>query len=195
MDEHAQALVQDARLQPLQGSVPLYAELGDCRGDRVVQAPVQRAELVDAERRIPLRREVGDRLAEVTVVVDDLVDRVAERQQLPAMTGRGDRHLRAAGRLDPGRTGDPQAVDGLALLVRLERLPELIDEVRDPVLQLLFGRGPKGALGGLGLAARDQVVAVVRQEAMHLCRAHHRNSSVGAVGPRSVTAGVGRDAQ
>jgi hypothetical protein len=44
---------------------------------------VQSAKLVDLERRIALVRQIGHGLAQVAVVVHDLVDREPERQQFP----------------------------------------------------------------------------------------------------------------
>ena len=51
----------------------LETELGDSVRDGVVQAPVQGSEFVDGEQHIPFERQVGDGLAEIPVVVDDLI--------------------------------------------------------------------------------------------------------------------------
>ena len=57
------------------GMVTLIAEFGDRVGDRVIQAAVERSELIYLKRRIALVRQVCDGLAQVTVVVNHLVDR------------------------------------------------------------------------------------------------------------------------
>ncbi len=44
-------------------------------------APVQGAELVDGKRRVELERQVRDGSAEVAIVVNDLVDRIAQGQK------------------------------------------------------------------------------------------------------------------
>jgi hypothetical protein len=65
----------------------LETELGDSVRDGVVQAPIQGSEFIDGERRISLERQVGDGLAEVTVVVDDLVHGVPHLQELLPVGG------------------------------------------------------------------------------------------------------------
>jgi hypothetical protein len=102
------------------GRVALDHELRDCVGDRVVETAVQRAELFDRERRVELDRQVGDGLAEIAVVVDDLVDGVAEVQELLAM-GRG-RHadLRQSRHVAARRSGDQDAFSVFAVFFRLK---------------------------------------------------------------------------
>ena len=65
--------------------IALSAEFQYGVSDRVVEAPVQGAELVDGKRRIKLKRQVRDGLAEVAIVVNDLVDRVPQRQKAGAV--------------------------------------------------------------------------------------------------------------
>ena len=67
----------------------LERELGDSIRDGVVQAPIQGSEFIDGERHIPFERQVGDGLAEITVVVDDLIHGVPHLEEfLPVGSGR-----------------------------------------------------------------------------------------------------------
>jgi len=69
--------------------ITLMGKFGHRIGDGVVEATIERPKLVDLDVRIELESEVGDRLAQVAVVVNDLVHGEAVQQQLPAMEGRG----------------------------------------------------------------------------------------------------------
>ena len=89
-------------------------------GDRVVEAAVQRPELRRGERGIALERQVGDGLAQVAVVVDDLVDRVAEREQVLAVRRGGHPHFGQGERIAARRPRDPKA---LLAFVGLFRAP------------------------------------------------------------------------
>ena len=79
MDQETHPLGHVALLLGGDPDVPLVAELRDRIGDGVVQAAIEGAEFVDGERRIALERQVGDRLAQVPIVMDHLVDRKAQR--------------------------------------------------------------------------------------------------------------------
>ena len=85
MHEKTKALIDLGGLLARYGGVPLEAELSHGIRNGVVKASVQGTKLVDAERRIALHRQVGNRLAKVPVVVNDLVDRKAQLQELLAV--------------------------------------------------------------------------------------------------------------
>ena len=54
--------------------ISLATELAHSAGDRVIEAAIERVELVDADRLAVLLGELGDRLAQIAVVVNDLID-------------------------------------------------------------------------------------------------------------------------
>jgi hypothetical protein len=62
------------------GSIALNAESSHGVGNGVVQTAIEGSEFADAERRIPLLGKIRDGLAQVAVVVNDLVQRVPELQ-------------------------------------------------------------------------------------------------------------------
>ena len=105
-----------------------------------------------------LFRELGDRLADVAVVVHDLLDAEPELQQVPAMRGGAlaDGGLRVVTR--PG--GAIRSVRTL----RLERGRKLRQEVRHPVLQLGRIDGRRRSAGDLGARARDELCSVVPEK-------------------------------
>src|SRR5690606_31855145 len=88
MREESQPLVQCVGLQVRYDEIVLVAELGDRRGDGVVQAPVERPELVDADGSAAFERQVGDGLAKIAIVVDDFLYRETVLQQFLAVQGR-----------------------------------------------------------------------------------------------------------
>ena len=106
----------------------LKTELGDCIGNGIVQTPIQGSELANRERGITLERQVGDRLAEVTVIVDDLIDRVTELEQLPAMGLGTHADLGQGQRIAAGRPGDADAFRALVGFLCFEGARQLVDE-------------------------------------------------------------------
>src|SRR5580658_7629200 len=58
---------------------------GDRIGDGIVEAAVQRTKLIDLNRFAELRRQFGDGLAQVAIVMHDLIDRESVLQQFTAM--------------------------------------------------------------------------------------------------------------
>jgi hypothetical protein len=70
-------------------------------GDRVVEATVQGAKLVGGHERFLLDGHLGDGLADVPVVVDNLIHAVSLAQHFSAVQGRGAADFR--GRWCPGR--------------------------------------------------------------------------------------------
>ena len=65
--------------------IALVAEFGDGIGNGIVQTAVERPKLVYEKRRIALIGEISYGLAQVAIVVDDLVNREPELQQLASV--------------------------------------------------------------------------------------------------------------
>src|SRR5204863_5949784 len=109
---------------------------------------VERTELLGAERRVAFDRELGDRLTDIAVVVNYLRDGEPAAQQVPPV-------------LDRSRGGS--GARGGTLLA-LERLLELPQEQRDPLLELGPGRAGSHPLGDASPAPRDDLVSMIRDE-------------------------------
>ena len=121
MREEAEALVGAAPAPA--ANVGSSARLRHRARNRVVEALVEPAELIDADRSARLHGQVGDRLAHVAVVVHDL--RHGESLQLQIL---------------PVQRGAPVDLGARHQAVA-KRVDELIQEPRDPVLQLGRRRG------------------------------------------------------
>jgi len=101
------------------------------------------------------------------VVVDDLIDRVTELEQLPAMGLGTHADLGQGQRIAAGRPGDADAFRALVGFLCFEGARQLVDEQRNAVRELLFRGRPFWPLRDLQLAPLDQFVTVVGQERMH----------------------------
>jgi len=102
--------------------------------------------------------------------VHDLVDGVAQVQQLVPVRRRRDADLGQRARVPAGRTGNPPAFRHVARFFGLERARQLLQEHRDAVGQLLRGGGPEGPERDLAFAAGDEFFSVVGQEKVHSVR-------------------------
>ena len=80
--EKSQPFIQ--RLHAVVGHVrvALVRVLGDGLGDAIVETSVERSKFVYCDRRIALERQVRDGLAEIAVVMNDLIYRKALLQEL-----------------------------------------------------------------------------------------------------------------
>jgi hypothetical protein len=164
--EEADPLVQH-RVHPVRfGGLLLIAEFGDGYGDGVIQAAIQRAELVDLDRGGHFERQVGDRLAEVAVVVHDLVHRESMRHQLAPVPHRAFTDLGSAGETASCGPGNLAAIHRKVGLLDAERLDELVEEDGYAKDQHLIGRGGHTALGDLQAATVDQRLAIGVEEFM-----------------------------
>ncbi len=65
--------------------ITLRAKRQDSIGNRIVNAAIQCAELVECDGHGELERHIRDGLTEVAVIVNDLVDCVAQRQQITSV--------------------------------------------------------------------------------------------------------------
>jgi hypothetical protein len=152
------------------------AELGHRIGDRIVETPFSVLNSDVREGCIALEGQIGDRLAEVTVVVHDLIDRVAQGEEFLAVGGR--RHLHFGHR--QGITADGRKSGGslrFGRQLRRRASRQLVEEQRDAVRELLASGGAFWALRDLQLAAHDQIVAVVEEKdcACQLCMSVERS--------------------
>lgn len=73
---------------------PIVAPRGHGRSERVVEASIQRMKIGGADFYLLLDDQLGDRLADVTIVMHDLVDREAECEQVVTVQRRGLRDVR-----------------------------------------------------------------------------------------------------
>ena len=80
-----------------------------------------------------LECKVGDGLAEIAIVVNHLVDGIAQLEQLSAMVAGGKADLRVAARKATGKPGNPKALGRLVGLFGRERRGELVEEQRHAV--------------------------------------------------------------
>src|SRR6185369_7770730 len=110
----------------------------------------------------PLPRKLGDRLAQVAVVVDHLVDAEASFEQLGSVAGRGLVHvLRQLG----GRRSKRAWRAGLNPL-GAQRVDELAEEERDAMFHLRRGGVRRVPERDLFAAAGDELGAVTFEEVM-----------------------------
>jgi hypothetical protein len=81
--------VEVGRALLLCGKVALITEFCDCVCNCIVEASIDCSELVNLKRYLKLVRKVRDGLAQVAIIVHNLVDAVAEGQQLAIVLGGG----------------------------------------------------------------------------------------------------------
>jgi hypothetical protein len=147
MDQVSQ-LVREARQSLLcrlrrsvgQSRVAPVGEFRDGGSDRVVQTTVKRSKLVYLNGLIALERQIRYRLAKIAVAVNDLLYREALPPELePMLCGRL-ADLRQDRLPAAGWPGNLAAAHGLRCLLHLQRLDELIQKQRYPVLQVSVDR-------------------------------------------------------
>src|SRR5580698_5755147 len=66
--------------------------LGDCLGNGVVETMVENVKLGRGNRCLRLVRQLGDRQAKTAIVVNDLGNREAQREETTTVLGRAIRH-------------------------------------------------------------------------------------------------------
>jgi hypothetical protein len=160
------------------GDVALFTELRHRIGDRVVQAAIQRSKLGDRKGCVAIECQLGDRLTQVAVIVDHLVDGKAQFKELLAMGRSADSHLGQRQRIAARSARYLQALAAFVRFFGLQRSAQLLEEQRHAVLQLLLSGLSVRPLSDLRLASRDQFVAIVGQERVH----HVRISGVDSIG-------------
>ena len=104
--------------------IALVAEFGDGIGNGIVQTAVERPKLVYEKRRIALIGEISYGLAQVAIIVHNLVDAVAEGQQLAIVLGGGRPPIRrrSCSVEGAGKDGTRQWFGRLIKAERLNRL-------------------------------------------------------------------------
>ena len=145
----------------------LETELGDSVRDGVVQAPIQGSEFIDGERHIPFERQVGDGLAEIPVVVDDLIHGVPHLEEFLPVGGGCHPHLGQGERVAARRPRDPKALGIVIGFLRPQRSRELLQEQGNALGELLGGGGALGALLDLPPTSRDELVSVAGEKFVH----------------------------
>jgi len=131
--------------------------------DSVVEAAVERAEFVDVDRLTAIERQIHDRLAEIAIIVDDLVDGETLLQQLEPVLGSGNADLRRSAPA-PAGAGNLEAAQRLGSFFDLERADELGEEARYAVFERARGRRRRQAQPDLRAAALDQLFLISREE-------------------------------
>lgn len=157
----AQALVALARLAQQDRLVALRAEFGDRVRDGVVKATIERSKLVDQERRVAFERQVRHGLAQVAIVMHDLVDGVIEREERLAMRCGCHADFRQGGPIASRRAGNSYAGMRVAIALRFQRLDQLLEKHWNTVRQLFCRRIARRTPGDLDRAAGDQVSAII----------------------------------
>ncbi|MEA3179474.1 MAG: hypothetical protein QOI59_2997 [Gammaproteobacteria bacterium] len=157
--QKSQSFIQGFDAIILHQGVALKRILGDGIGDSVVQTAVESSKFVNFYQRGTLKCEIGYRLAQIAVVVNNLVHREPSLRELAPMERRSDCNLRQ-NRTAACWTGDPSTLHRLRRLLHLERLYELIEETRYSVYQLGVGRFGGHPLSDFEPAPIDQIVPV-----------------------------------
>lgn len=161
--------------------VTLIAEFRHRIGDRVIEAAVQGPKLINLERHVSLEGQVGDRLAQVAVIVDHLVNGEPQCEQLAAMLGRGDAHLGQSWST-AGRPRNFPAFHRLARLLYAQGSYQLIKKHRYTVLELWFRGIPPGPFSDLISTTFGKLFRIMRKEVVQ-----HFDTSVGGAPPETIT--------
>jgi hypothetical protein len=180
--EKTQPLVLLLGLSSCHLEVALGSELGHRVGNRIVQTAVQGAELIDRKRGIPLDGQVSDGLAQVPIVMNDLIDRVAEPQQFATVDGCRNAHLRKRRSVASGWTRYAQTTCGVTVVLGRQGARQLVEEHRNAIQQLLTSGTPRRPQRNLVLTSLDEFVAIVQQEAAHMDRSSMLRRSAGRRG-------------
>ncbi|HEX5863106.1 MAG TPA: hypothetical protein VF014_02395 [Casimicrobiaceae bacterium] len=173
IDEVAELVGQKAqsfikRLTPFIGNrkVALVGKFGDGIGDRVVQATVESPKFVDLDWRIVFECHVRYSLAEIAVIMNNLVNREPVLQQVVPVPRRSYAHLGQNLRSAARWAGDLATLHGLGRLFDLERLDKLLEEEWYSVFELRIGRLGRGPLSDLYPASIDQCSPLGSKEFM-----------------------------
>jgi hypothetical protein len=158
--EESELLVRRAAVFLLEHAIPLPAEFGNRFRDGVVETSVESLEFRDGDRSLLLDGELSRRLAEVSIVADNLVDRKATLKQFASMPcgagGQPECHVM--------RSSVRRLADRAGSLLPAQHLDQLRQEQRDAVVHLACGRAMRGPLGNLRAAAFDELRTIVFEE-------------------------------
>ena len=130
----------DARL------IALTSVLGHRARDGIVQASVQRAEVVGADRCVHFHCEFGDGLTDIAIVMNHLRHGESLAQEIVSMLDRTPPDLRACD------------------FAEAKRIPQLIEEHGDTVVDLRFSGRRNRPRGHLGPATPDDLIPIDSNE-------------------------------
>jgi len=140
---------------------PFISECSNGVGNGFIEAPVERSEFVGINGRFFAHRQLGDRLAYITIVVHDLVDRKPKAKQFGAM-----QRCRAPNvRWNRGWTRLTFGTGGGQLL-GFQRVDKLLQEKRNAVIDHLRRARRCESFSYLLFAMLNQLIAVSSQEVM-----------------------------
>jgi len=166
-----------------------------CHGIRngIVQAAIQSLELLDTEGGIPLYSKARNRLAQIPVVMHNLIHCISKLLQLLSMGHGCQAYFRKVVRVPARSTGNFKTVAGMTRAFSLKSLYQLLKKQGNAVLQLFGSGSTVGTLGDHGLAACYEFRTIVNQEILHDGDPSHgcmsilpapANQSTGALGRR-----------
>ena len=133
-------------------------------GDAIVETAIERPKLIYLDRRTALESQIRYRLAQITVVVNNLVNSQSPLQQLAPVQRSGRADLGQC-QLAPARwTGNPATSHRLRAPFNLQSLDELVKEQRDAVGNIGVSHLGRVPLSKLASAPVDQVNPVSCEE-------------------------------
>ena len=139
--QHAQGFVGACRVLEVEDGLPPYVPRRNGGCDRVVEPHVQLSELGNRDLLAFFVGKLGNRLAEIAVIMNDLIDAEPVPQQLLAVKGCG--------------ASNPVIIAGDVCALR-QHAGELIDEDRHAVFELERGRARSASHGDAITTASDQ---------------------------------------
>jgi len=116
MGKLADALVGLGFIFLSENEITLVAKFADSIRYRVIEAAIESLELFDCKRSVAFDCQIRDRLAEVAVVVHDLVHRELQREQFLTVLRRRSSHFRE-GNPTSCRAGNPGTVNAVIRLL------------------------------------------------------------------------------
>ncbi len=125
--EKSEPLIERLNTIIRQHGISLIGVFRDSLGDSVIETAIECSKFVCFDRCFAFNSEVSDCLTQITIIVNDLLNREPVLHQLAPMNRRRSTHLRqycAA----TGRAGDFSAAHGVRGLLDLEGLDQLIEK-------------------------------------------------------------------
>lgn len=152
MRKRAETFVQRLNAPVRKRKIALVGKFGDGIGDGIVETAVERSKFFDVDRRTVIDRQFRNRLAEIAIVMDNLVYGEPVLQQLAPMPRSRRANFGRYRRTTTRRTRNLSASQRFGGLLNAERLDELIEEKRYSMLKFHLGRRRGAAPGDLRLA-------------------------------------------
>ena len=161
--EKSKPFVQSLYAKVLDQRVALKRIFGHRIRDTIVETAVESSKLVYLDRSAAFECEIGYGLTEITVVVNDLINRKPLQRQLSPVQCRSRTYL-GHGRPASRRPRDLAAAQRLGGLLDQERLDQLIQESRYSVHELRIGNLGRQPLGDFEPTPFDECISVGRKE-------------------------------